>query len=214
MPEFASVRHTYLYARARITIRCRRNIETNLNPVRVLVYPWKIIGGGLQAKIPWVHGLMFVVRPSTTLHVLLYTSPCIQKCQDKHSHRKKGRRRTAINASSERAKIADTKVEPWADGHSGANEERDLEEWQGERGLHGSTALNLDWALGGLLYKGQSEDQVISSTRLICISSEQYQNIHVAKHQRTRDSPRPARALYMMLMLSAQASGPATWFTE
>lgn len=58
-----------------------------------------------------------------------------------------------INASSERAKIADTKVEPWADGHSGANEERDLEEWQEERGSHGSTALNLDWRSGGFFIR-------------------------------------------------------------
>jgi hypothetical protein len=60
LPEFGSVRHAY----------CR--------PVNVFLYPVKRMGGGEQLKMPWVHGFLSVVRPSTALHESSYTVPVCQ----------------------------------------------------------------------------------------------------------------------------------------
>ena len=41
--------------------------NTDFKPVKVLIYPSKMMGGGEHAKIPWSQGFLFVVSPSTTL---------------------------------------------------------------------------------------------------------------------------------------------------
>ena len=50
-PEFGSGRHAYL------------------RPVNVFVYELNVIGGGVQPKVPDVHGLPVVVRLSTWLQL-------------------------------------------------------------------------------------------------------------------------------------------------
>ena len=57
-----------------VTLR-RMKKSTHFKPVKVFVYPSKMMGGGEHAKIPCVQGFSFVVRPSTALQESSYTVP-------------------------------------------------------------------------------------------------------------------------------------------
>ena len=46
-----------------------------LSPVKLFVYPLKMMGGGLHEKIPVVQGFWLVVNPSTGLQPSSYTVP-------------------------------------------------------------------------------------------------------------------------------------------
>jgi hypothetical protein len=56
-PELGSGRHAY----------CK--------PLNVFLYPLKVIGGGVQLKVPDVHGFSVVVSESTALQESSYTLP-------------------------------------------------------------------------------------------------------------------------------------------
>lgn len=47
----------------------KNKTKTHCNPLKVFVYPLKVIGAGVHENVPDVHGFPVVVSPSTTLQL-------------------------------------------------------------------------------------------------------------------------------------------------
>ena len=86
--------------------------------MKELVYSVNRIGGGLQAKMPWVQGFWLVVSPSTTLQLSSKTSPAKAKIINKETAKGgiKNIVLTSIDSTSQGTNVPDAKVESRTNG--------------------------------------------------------------------------------------------------